>query len=101
MKESLAGKDWTPLPPYKKRSYVDPQRDCKTPQRVDIHAISPAAFHFDMKDRKNELFTTSLYEIDRLLYDNSEAAEGAELEDDVDWQAALQKVLPEEYWNFR
>src|SRR5437762_8882172 len=63
----------------------------RRPPRTTLFPYTTLFRSFDMKDRKNELFTTSLYEIDRLLYDNSEAAEGEELEDDVDWQAADRK----------
>ena len=40
---------------------------------MDINLISAAAFHFNLRRPKNELFLTSLYEIDRLLEDRETA----------------------------
>ena len=42
---------------------------------MDINLISPAAFHFNLRRPGNELFSTSLYEINRLIKDRETAEE--------------------------
>ena len=84
-------------PPYKKRPYIKPTAESTVPQSVDIHAISPAAFHFNIKDKEAELFTTSIYEIDQLIEERQEADDSQQVEDGPDWEEALKKVLPVEY----
>ena len=39
----------------------------RDPPTVDIAVISAIAFHFNMYRRDNEVFTTSLYKIDRII----------------------------------
>ncbi len=43
-----------------------PTRDFQRPT-IDICQITANAFHLNLKKKDNEFFTTSLYEIDRLL----------------------------------
>ena len=42
------------------------------PPAVDIAAISAIAFHFNMYRKNNEVFTTSLYEINRIINEREE-----------------------------
>ena len=76
-------------------SYVPPPKPRK--QRVqpsttplyatDINLISAAAFHFNLPRPQNELFSTSLYEIDRLIKDKETAKE-------------IEQKLPEAYKDY-
>src|SRR5450631_538852 len=45
---------------------------------LDIAAISAPAFHINLKKKSNEFFTTSLYEIDRLITEKREERLDAE-----------------------
>ena len=42
---------------------------------MDINLISAAAFHFNLRRPQNELFSTSLYKINRLIKDKETAKE--------------------------
>jgi len=48
--------------------------------------------------KENEAFTTSFYEIDRILQERKEVNAIDEAED---WEEAIRKVLPEAYWNYK
>ena len=56
-----------------------------------IAALSANAFHFAMKQPQNEFFTTSLYEIDRVI---------EELRDDPDNAQLLKERLPARYQKY-
>lgn len=53
-----------------------------TPLAFRVALISANAFHFNLKKPENEFFTTSLYEIDRLLQDYEDEPENAQLIED-------------------
>jgi hypothetical protein len=61
--------------------------------------IGPAGFDRNLRQSKNEFFTTSLYEIDRILQERKEQA--IELEDEIDYDEHVKKVLPREYWPYK
>ena len=96
MEDALAGLVHPPLAPYKKRPYPTPPSEDTVGRIIDIAAISAIGMHYNLRPQSNEAFTTSLYEIDRLI--NDRQAELAEIEEDgEDWEAAVKKVLPKEY----
>jgi hypothetical protein len=70
MRQELKGVTTTPLPWKPLKSHTPPlSRD---PPTVDIAAISAIAFHFNIYRRDNEVFTTSLYEINRIITEREE-----------------------------
>jgi hypothetical protein len=75
MKAQLAGRPRVTLAPYKKKPFPKP-KDKFEPVVVDIAAISAVCTHFNLKRKENEAFTTSLYEIDRILEDRYMQSEG-------------------------
>src|SRR6266702_1989801 len=65
MRQELKGVITMSLPQKPQKSCTPPlSRD---PPTVDIAAISAIAFHFNMYKRDNEVFTTSLYEINWII----------------------------------
>jgi len=72
---------------------------------IDICGISAAAFHVNLKRDQNTFFTTSLYEIDRILEerkaqdDNPTVAPGAQQPEETELQW-LQRVLLKQYRDF-
>jgi transposase InsO family protein len=54
-----------PAPPRRPKPLWKPQREIVAP--VDIYGISAHAFHLNCKQSNNELFSTSLYEIERII----------------------------------
>jgi hypothetical protein len=94
MQDALARRlpDPAPTTPYKKRLYQEPEpRDVG----IDIVAITAAGMHFNLRRKENEAFTTSLYEIDRII---SSLNHVDELNESVDKdQEAVKKALPQEY----
>ena len=83
--------------PYKRKPF--PKNQSKEHQQVtvDIAGISAEGTHFNMRRADNEAFTTSLYEIDRILEDREVEETDTE---EADWEEAVKKVLPEEYWSY-
>jgi predicted aspartyl protease len=75
MNAQLAGRPRVTLAPYKKKPFPKP-KDKPKPVVVDIAAISAVCTHFNLKRKENEAFTTSLYEIDRILEDRYMQSEG-------------------------
>jgi transposase InsO family protein len=63
MENNLKGIEKPPVLPYNKKTFQAPQ----TPYLIDICAINAAGFHYNLMRPENELFSTSLYEIDRIL----------------------------------
>ena len=70
---------------------------------IDICGISAEAFYLNMKRSNNVVFTTSLYEIDRILEERqsqeADLAEGDQQPDETELQW-LQRVLPNDYKDF-
>lgn len=62
---------------------------------VDIALISGNAFHLNCKRPSNELFATSLYEIDRLIEDRRDSVDEAHDQDEALHIAALQTTDPD------
>ena len=52
---------------YKKCPYIKLTTKSIILQSVDIYAISPAIFHFNIKDKEAKLFMTIIYKIDQLI----------------------------------
>ena len=66
-------------PLYQRKPFVTPEpTDSNRVMTVDIAGISAEGTHFNMRRADNEAFTTSLYEIDRILGDKQAK------EDDLD-----------------
>ena len=65
------------------------------PPTVDIAAISAIAFHFNMYRRDNEVFTTSLYEIDRII-DEREEKPAEETDEEL-----VKRLLPTIYVGYK
>jgi hypothetical protein len=65
---------------------------------IDVALISPAGFHHNLYKADNELFTTSLYEIDRLLEDKRAEERDTEERDNEELVDAL---LPSQHHPFR
>lgn len=66
-------------------------RKAPDPYTFSIALISANAFHFNMKRKENEFFTTSLYEINQVLDWSEEDSDNADLVDNR---------LPPEYYAF-
>ena len=65
-----------------------------SPPSPRISLISANAFHYTMKRKENEFFTTSIYEIDRIL-------EERRLKDDPENAKLVQDRLPSVYYSYR
>jgi hypothetical protein len=57
---------------------------------IDIKGISAVGFHFNMYKKENEIFKTSLYEIDRLI-------EEALQDEDEETKEEIERCLPLAY----
>jgi hypothetical protein len=66
-----------------------------TQPSFQIALLSANAFHYKMKQQQNEFFTTSLYEIERVL----EEKKG--VQDDPDNARLVQERLPPRYYRYR
>ena len=62
---------------------------------LDICMISANAFHFNMKRATSEFFTTSVYEIDRVIEEKEQADE------DPDTARLINEKLPREYHRYK
>ncbi len=76
-----------------------PKTDAHKPGSVpntglSICEIGPNAFYYLMKNRQNEVFFTSLYEVDRILDER-------EPEEDLDTQELIENRLPKRYSAYR
>jgi len=90
-------------PPLRKTRRVE--QDWKP--TIDICGISGNAFHLNLRDKDNTFFTTSLYEIDRILQEKHEEANPEILvlepgdrqpeETELQW---LKRILPDEYRDY-
>jgi hypothetical protein len=89
MEDSLAGKVLIRLPLYKKKP-LPKQPDVSQVATIDLAAISAVACHYNMKREENEAFTTSLYEIDRILEERY--AEGEEYQLQIEQEKAQRKA---------
>jgi hypothetical protein len=63
--------------PYQKKAFQPPP----SPYQVDIASIQAIGLHYHLKRPENEAFSTSLYEIDRILESRYEEAEMAKAAD--------------------
>ena len=70
MRQELKGVMTPPLPRKPLRSYTPLL--LHDPPIVDIAAISAIVFHFNIYRRDNEVFITSLYEINRIIDEREE-----------------------------
>lgn len=68
------------------------KRRPKSNHQIDIAEISAVGFHFNLRQPANEFFSTSLYEIDRILEDREDPDEITE---------EIEKNLPSEYFPFK
>jgi transposase InsO family protein/predicted aspartyl protease len=69
-----------------------------TPCIVQIALISANAMHFHMQKKENEFFTTSLYEIDRILEDMPGRIP---LDEDEETRQLIKELLPRFYTKFQ
>jgi transposase InsO family protein len=81
MNDELSGKVKIKHTPYQKKEYREP---VELPATLEIHEISAAAFNLHLKRADNTFFTTSLYEIDRILEERKTIA--VVVEDEVSSQ---------------
>jgi predicted aspartyl protease len=91
MNNNLHGIEEPPELPYQKKAF----QPTPVPYRVDIASIHLTGIHLNMKRPENEIFGTSLYEIDRILDDRKPSEEGPEIPDYIQ-QAALAQVFSKE-----
>jgi hypothetical protein len=80
----------TPVPPPKKT----PRYPQNLPP-IDIAMIGAIGFHRNLKSKENTLFSTSLYEIDRILREKQDP--GTEETDDQ----LVERLLPAEYAEYK
>jgi hypothetical protein len=64
---------------------------------IDIATISALGMHYNLRAESNEVFVTSLYEINRILQERREVELYNIDKETEDWEGAVKKVLPEEY----
>lgn len=93
MQQELKGVTITPVPRKSLKSRTPLLSG--NPPTVDIAAISAVAFHFNMYRKDNEVFTTSLYEIDRIINDREERP--AEETD----EELVERLLPTIYTDYK
>ena len=67
---------------------------CKPPN-IDIAAISAIAFHFNIYQKDNKVFITSLYKINRIISNRKE-----ELAKETD-EELVKRLLPTIYTNYK
>lgn len=79
-----------PLPPEPE----SPRTPAPKPTSPRIAVISANAFHYTMKRKENDFFTTSIYEIDRILQERLE-------QDDPENAKLVQDRLPSDYYAYR
>ena len=70
MNDNLLDQQRTPDLPYQKKPYQPTK--AKRPYQIDINAISANGFRLHLRREDSELFSTSLYEIDRLIQDRKD-----------------------------
>ncbi|EOA85747.1 uncharacterized protein SETTUDRAFT_28931, partial [Exserohilum turcica Et28A] len=83
-----------PLPPTPNPTPKPIRPASPSPPSARISLISANAFHYTMKRKENEFFTTSIYEIDRIL-------EERQMKDDPDNAKLVQDRLPSVYHAYR
>jgi transposase InsO family protein len=99
MEDNLAGTVRVKETPYKKKPFPASPPSAPQQQTIDIAAVSAIGFHYNLRVPENEAFTTSIYEIDRVLQDRQETIDAQEQEED--YLEAIRKVLPPEYWKYQ
>ena len=82
---------------YKKKPYPEVTKAETKRQVVDIVVISIVGMYYNIQVKENKAFTTSLYEIDRLLQERQETQASTTQGESEDWEEAIKRVLPEEY----
>jgi transposase InsO family protein len=92
MEDELAGKIPIVCPPYQKKPYVPPPSESHF--AVEISAISAVCMHFNLRRQENEMFTTSIYEIDQILDERVPTDDLQTVADD------LRARVPREYWKY-
>ncbi len=68
MNAQLASRPRVTLALYKKKLFPKPKDKFK-PVAIDIAAISTVYIYFNLKQKENKAFITSLYKIDQILED--------------------------------
>jgi hypothetical protein len=101
MEDNLAGTVRVKETPYKKKPFPVNQSSTTQQQTIDIAAISAIGIHYNLRVPSNEAFTTSIYEIDRILQERQETLDAQEQEQEEDYLEALRQVLPPEHWKYR
>jgi transposase InsO family protein len=94
MNDTLAGIVRVKETPYKKKPFPASQPRSSQKQTIDIAAISAIGIHYNLRVPSNEAFTTSIYEIDRILQEQEETPDKQEA---ANWEA-LRKVLPPDHF---
>ena len=77
MNDNLHGIERPTELPYQRKPFQPPP----SPYRVDIASIHLTGMHLNMKRPENEVFGTSLYEIDRILDDRKPSDAGPDIPD--------------------
>jgi hypothetical protein len=73
MENELAGVLPKATPIYRRKPYLEPISKADTKLvTVNIAAISAVGTHFHMRREENEAFSTSIYEIDRILQEQAD-----------------------------
>lgn len=93
MEQELSGTVPQQSTPFVRKSKAD-----KKLVEIDVALISPAGFHHNLYKEDNELFTTSLYEVDRILADKR--AEERDTEDREN-EELVQSLLPSHLREFK
>jgi transposase InsO family protein len=88
MNRALMGKDEEPTP-----SPRHPRVPDRNLPKINIAAISAVGFMRHVGKKDSEIFTTSLYELDKVIADKKEP----EIQDEPEMQALIDKTLPEQY----
>jgi Reverse transcriptase (RNA-dependent DNA polymerase)/RNase H-like domain found in reverse transcriptase/Retroviral aspartyl protease len=70
MNDNLLDQQRAPDLPYRKKPYQPTK--ARRPYQIDINAISANGFRLHLRQEDSELFSTSLYEIDRLIQDRKD-----------------------------
>jgi transposase InsO family protein/predicted aspartyl protease len=99
MNDNLRGIRRTQELPYKKKLY----QPKPLPYMVDICGISAVSFDYHLRHADSEVFTTSLYEVDRILDDRHGPTENdPELEERYQLEKAADRILgfPDRYAEF-
>ena len=86
-----------PLPKLKK-----PIKDYTKPLQIDICCIGPVGFLRNLKQPDTTVFSTSLYEIDRMIEQKEiEAIQESAAQEELDNEELIAQKLPSQYTDFK